>query len=102
MLEPFGVALVDALGPQPGGRALDVGCGFGTTTLAVARAVGPTGRVVGIDISAVLVDRARARLAGSDGDLGAVELVRGDAQTDDLHGPHDAAVSRFGLMFFAD
>jgi len=102
MLEPFGAAVVKALAPRPGERVLDVGCGFGATTAAVARAVGPSGRVVGIDISAPMIDRARARLAQSGNGMAPVELVVGDAQTDDLRGPHDAVVSRFGMMFFAD
>ena len=102
MLEPFGAAVVEALAPQPGERVLDVGCGFGATTAAVAKAVGPSGRVVGIDISAPMIERARARLAQSANGTAPVELVVGDAQTDDLRGPHDAVVSRFGMMFFAD
>ena len=103
MLEPFGRAVVDALAPRAGEHVLDVGCGFGTTTAAVARAVGPTGRVVGIDLSGPMIERARDRLAKAAGDgLAPVELVVGDAQTGDLRGPHDAVVSRFGIMFFAD
>ena len=102
MLEPFGAALVEAAALQPGERVLDVGCGFGATTAAVARAVGPSGRVVGIDISAPMIDRARARVAQAGNGSAPVDLVVGDAQTDDLRGPYDAVVSRFGIMFFAD
>lgn len=48
---------------RPGLRVLDVGCGSGSITRDVARAVGPTGRVIGIDVNPVLIDRARARNA---------------------------------------
>jgi ubiquinone/menaquinone biosynthesis C-methylase UbiE len=98
----LGAGVFELLAPQPGERVLDVGCGFGATTAAVAQAVGPSGRVVGIDISAPMIERARARLAQSANGTAPVELVVGDAQSDDLRGPHDAVVSRFGMMFFAD
>ena len=100
MLEPFGAAVLAALDPQPGEHVLDVGCGFGTTALAVARAVGPSGRAVGVDIAEPMVARARAR-AEAEG-IRQLEVFRADAQTDDLGGPYDAVVSRFGVMFFAD
>jgi ubiquinone/menaquinone biosynthesis C-methylase UbiE len=48
---------------QPGEQALDVGCGTGTLALAVARRVGASGRVVGIDPSAQQIARARAKAA---------------------------------------
>jgi ubiquinone/menaquinone biosynthesis C-methylase UbiE len=48
---------------QPGAEALDVGCGTGTLALAVARRVGASGRVVGIDPSAQQIARARAKAA---------------------------------------
>jgi len=48
---------------QPGEQALDVGCGTGTLALAVARHVGSSGRVVGIDPSAQQIARARAKAA---------------------------------------
>jgi demethylmenaquinone methyltransferase/2-methoxy-6-polyprenyl-1,4-benzoquinol methylase/phosphoethanolamine N-methyltransferase len=48
---------------EPGRRALDVGCGTGTLALAAADAVGPTGRVCGIDPAAEMVAAARAKAA---------------------------------------
>ena len=100
MLEPFGAAVLSALDLRPGERVLDVGCGFGTTTLAVAREVGPDGHVDGVDISAAMVARAqdRATLAGT----AHVRFDCADAQTAALDGPYDAVVSRFGVMFFDD
>ena len=44
-------AALAAAAPKPGESVLDVGCGTGTTTLRMAEAVGPSGRVLGVDIS---------------------------------------------------
>lgn len=99
MLEPLGSALRERLAPTTGERVLDVGCGCGTTTLALAAAVGPTGRVTGIDTSASMLAVARdaATAAGSAN----VDFVEGDAATH-LYEPHayDVIFSRLGTMFF--
>jgi SAM-dependent methyltransferase len=101
MLEPFGAALDAAADAQPGDHVVDVGCGFGTTTLALARAVGPEGRVMAVDLSDVMVERVRAR--ATDNGLTNVIARVADAQTDPLPASHFAvAVSRFGVMFFDD
>jgi ubiquinone/menaquinone biosynthesis C-methylase UbiE len=83
-----------------GERVLDIGCGCGTTTLDAARAVGPGGRACGIDLSAPMLDIARRRCATAG--LTNVEFVQGDAQTHRFASTVDAAISRFGTMFFAD
>ena len=57
--------LTDRLALTPGARVLDVGCGAGDGTLAVARRVVPGGRVVGVDIDPLMVEEARRRSAGS-------------------------------------
>jgi SAM-dependent methyltransferase len=96
-LEQFGTALVAGAAPGPDDRVLDVGCGAGATTLAAAA----TARsVLGIDISAPLVERAqaRARSAGVD----RVTFRVADAQTVALPEPVDIVISRFGVMFFDD
>jgi SAM-dependent methyltransferase len=100
MLAGFGAESIDVLDPQPGEHILDIGCGTGTSTLAIAGRVGPTGSVVGVDISATMIDAARARLAEHDN----VSLAISDAQTADLvqATPFDAVYSRFGVMFFED
>lgn len=100
MLEPFGLAVLDALHPTPGESVLDVGCGYGTTSIAAARRVGRGGRVVGIDISPPMIERARERVRALAFDQ--VSFVVGDAQTHQLDRPVDTVVSRFGVMFFSD
>jgi SAM-dependent methyltransferase len=79
---------------------LDVGCGNGATTLMLADAVGATGEAVGIDLSRAMVEQARARAEAASAVSARFEVA--DAQVDDLEGPYDAAVSRFGVMFFED
>jgi ubiquinone/menaquinone biosynthesis C-methylase UbiE len=82
----------------PGSRVLDVGCGFGDSTLRIAGSVGPRGEAVGVDCAANFVEAAtqEARAAG----VNNATFLKLDVQTDDLRGPYDAAFARFGTMFF--
>jgi SAM-dependent methyltransferase len=78
---------------------LDVGCGCGATTLEFARAVGPTGNVTALDISAPMLaeGEARAQAAG----LANIRWRQADAATTELT-EFDLLTSAFGLMFFGD
>jgi SAM-dependent methyltransferase len=100
MLEPFGHALLDAANPRPGASVLDAGCGTGWTSIRAAERVGPDGAVLGADLSAPMLARARER-AGQAG-LEHVRFEVTDAQTDSLDGPFDTIISRFGVMFVDD
>jgi SAM-dependent methyltransferase len=99
-LRPWGEAVLAAAAPAAGERVLDIGCGTGWMTRAAARAVGD-GHAVGVDISEMLVERARAK-AAAEGVTNAAFTVA-DAQ-DHAFDPNsfEAAISRFGIMFFAD
>ena len=100
-LEALGEAGLARLAPRPGWRVLDIGCGCGSTSLRLAELVGPGGHVTGLDVSRVMLDRARERLV-EDG-VAHVAFVQADAQTHRFAGaPFDALYSRFGVMFFAD
>ena len=91
--------LLAAARPEPGERVLDVGCGAGAQTFALARAVGPEGGVTGIDFSAPLLDRARQRQAELG--VGNVAFRQGDAQVERFEpAAFDLVASRFGVMFF--
>jgi SAM-dependent methyltransferase len=86
----------------PGENVLDLGCGAGESSRAAPRAPPPPpGHVLGIDISAPLLERARERAAAEG--LDNLAHVHGDAQ---LHGfgsgRYDVVISRFGVMFFAE
>jgi SAM-dependent methyltransferase len=78
---------------------IDVGCGCGATTLELARAVGASGQVVGLDLSEPMLALARERLRG----FANTSFMSGDAASVPL-GDINAAlmVSRFGVMFFGD
>ena len=100
-LEPLGLRAMEALAPKPGERILDIGCGAGQSTLALASAVGPTGLALGLDISRPLLSVAegRAREAGLD----QARFVEADAQIHAFESKaFDGVYSRFGVMFFAD
>src|SRR5690348_14337608 len=60
-LKPWGEKAAAALEPVAGERLIDVGCGCGATTLMLAERVGPSGRVLGADISAPMLAQARLR-----------------------------------------
>jgi len=70
--------LVDVARPRPGERALDVATGTGLVAIPTARRVGGGGRVVGVDISQGMLDRA-SKAVEAEG-LGNVELIRADAE----------------------
>lgn len=99
LLDPLMSLSLDRLAPKAGEAVLDVGCGAGTSTLALARAVAPTGRVMGVDVSRVLLTEARERARS----LPNVELREADAQVTALPAASfDIVYSRFGVMFFDD
>ena len=86
-----------AAGIQPGEHVLDIGCGTGHSTRTAARVASP-GHVLGVDISAPLLEHARATTP-----LDNVTYEQGDAQIHPFLGDHfDVAISRFGAMFFTD
>jgi len=93
--------VLDLAAPQPGERVIDIGCGSGTTVLALAARVGPHGFVLGADLSEPSVQRARERIAQAG--LGQAEVAVADVSTHAFAaGSFDLAFSRFGVMFFAD
>ena len=89
-----------AYGITSGDSVLDVGCGTGLTTREAARAAAP-GRVVGVDVSERMLERARELTAAERLDNVRYEL--GDAQVHRFDpAGFDVAISRFGTMFFSD
>jgi SAM-dependent methyltransferase len=97
-LGPCGALALAAADLRAGEAVLDVGCGCGGTTAELARAVGEGGRVMGVDISAPMLARARERIAARN-----AELVLADAATAPLPPSRfDVLFSRFGVMFFDD
>ena len=99
LLAPVADLLLDRARPAPGERIVDVGCGCGATTSALAQRAGPAGHVLGIDISGPMLARARQLApAGLP-----VDFELADATIYPFaSGGFDLLVSRFGVMFFAE
>jgi SAM-dependent methyltransferase len=99
MLAPVSDILIDRARVGAGERIVDVGCGCGVTSVALAQRVGAAGHVLGIDISAPMLARARQ--------IAPADLPVDFALADATVYPFDPAsidllFSRFGVMFFAD
>ena len=93
--------LVELAAVRAGDRVLDIATGSGEPALTAARVVGPSGRVVAVDMSPGMLAIARERILAAG--LKNVELVESDAESLrlDAHS-FDAAVCRWGLMFMPD
>jgi SAM-dependent methyltransferase len=99
VLGPVLAAALDRAAVRAGERVVDVGCGCGSSTLELARRVGPSGRVLGVDVSAPMLARAGERLPPG----APVELVQADATAYAFPAAgFDLLFSRFGVMFFAE
>ena len=94
-LNAAAIAAVEGLATP---RILDIGCGAGGTSMALAAAL-PDATITGVDISPGLIETARSRAASLSNlqfELGPVEELSGN------HAPIDLFVSRHGVMFFPD
>jgi SAM-dependent methyltransferase len=101
LLAPLGAEVMDRAAVGAGERVLDVGCGCGDTAIELARRVGEAGSVVGVDVSEVMLEAARA--AAEAAGRRNLRFVAADAQIGDLGAERfDVVYSRFGVMFFAD
>lgn len=83
---------------KPGDRVLDAGCGFGDTAIELARRVGPTGSVVGIDCCNAFLEHGRKDAAAAG--IGNVEFIEADVQRYPFKPTFDFCFSRFGTQFF--
>ena len=100
MFAPLETLLVEAVAAASPARVLDVGCGTGTTTLAVARQIAPPDGCIGVDISEPMIAAARAR---AEREPVHVTFICGNAQEHAFDSASvDMLISRFGVMFFDD
>ena len=99
MMREVSAAILAAAAPAPGEHVIDIGCGAGALSLALADAVGPQGAVLGVDVSAPLLDLARRRASGRAN----VSFAESDASSHAFApASADLLFSKFGVMFFSD
>ena len=100
-LDKWNPHLLAAAAPRPGERVLDVACGDGEPALTLARAVAPTGRVLGVDLSERMVDVARER--AKEANVQNVDFQVMDAEKLELADrAYDLVTCRFGLQIVTD
>jgi ubiquinone/menaquinone biosynthesis C-methylase UbiE len=98
---PIAQELVRLAAPRPGERVLDVGCGRGAATVALAEAVGGDGQVIGIDLSPRMIEVCGADIAGRG--LSNVEVQVMDASSPSLPAAgYDLVVSSLVVFFLPD
>ncbi len=99
LLAPVSRIVLAAAKARPGERVIDIGCGCGDTSLTLAQAVGPSGHVLGLDLSEAMLSRASERTPPGL----AAQFIAADATTYAFAANSaDLLFSRFGVMFFAD
>jgi ubiquinone/menaquinone biosynthesis C-methylase UbiE len=99
VLGPVADVLIDRARIEAGERIVDVGCGAGATTMAFAQKVGPTGHVLGIDISGPMLARAKQLVPPGL----RIDFALADATVHPFEpASFDLLASRFGVMFFAE
>jgi len=100
-LEPAQTMMLEMAALGRGERVLDVACGTGLVSFRALEAVGPSGSVLGTDLSGEMVEAARER-AHARG-LRNIAFRRCDAESPELEGEtFDAALCALGLMYFPD
>jgi SAM-dependent methyltransferase len=97
-LAQHGEAALRLAPPSPGDRVLDVGCGFGDSTVRIAELVGPEGSVLGVDVAPRFVAAASEDAAG----VPNVRFEVRDVEVTTFEETFDYAFARFGTMFFAN
>ncbi len=97
-LAVFGDEALRVHPPREGDRVLDVGCGFGDTAQQIARLVGPSGSVLGVDIAPRFIEQARLEV--DEAGIGNASFEVRDVQQTTFDDSFDYVFSRFGTMFF--
>lgn len=99
LLEPLSESLLERAAARSGEKVLDIGCGGGLTSLALAEQVGPSGHVLGVDVSGPILAVAQQRGAA----IPNLDFELADAATANFgEARFDLLFSRFGVMFFED
>src|SRR5215467_14840558 len=99
-IAPVTERLFREAGIGAGHRVLDLGSGLGDVSMLVARLVGPSGEVVGIERDGTSIEQARGRVVAAG--FRNVRFIQTDVKQIVSDKPFDAAVGRFILMFLPD
>jgi len=100
MFEPLADLAIARAALQPGERVLDIGCGCGTTTLLVAERVAPGGTITALDVSTLMLAKARERAKSA---LVPIQIINADAEIHDFApSSFDVVFSQLGVMFFTN
>jgi ubiquinone/menaquinone biosynthesis C-methylase UbiE len=86
---------VDALQLRPGNTVVEIGCGTGLNFPLIEKAIGPQGRLIGVDLTQAMLDEARGKIEGHSWNN--VELVQSDAARYEFPAPIDAVISTFAI-----
>jgi ubiquinone/menaquinone biosynthesis C-methylase UbiE len=97
-LAAYGRAVLERAAAKPGEHVLDIGCGCGDSSLALSEQVGDSGSVLGVDVSAPMLARARERAQMRMN----LTFLHGDASAMAFPRKFNLLFSRFGVMFFED
>lgn len=97
---PLAAEMVARSAPQPGECVLDACCGSGASALLAGAAVGPAGRVDGVDLASGLLAAARSRAAAAG--LHQVAFTQADVATWVVDQPYDLVQCAYGVFFFPD
>ena len=100
LIGPFSRQLLKLAGVLPGMRVLEIGTGAGDVAILAADLVGPTGRVIGVDIASLAIEQARTRIAILG--LNQVSFQLGDPTVLTFDQSFNAIVGRYVLLFQAD
>lgn len=98
--EPWTADLIERVSPPPGGRGLDIACGPGNVSRALAERIGPNGSVVGADISPAMLDIARSKPSASGAPITWIESPAAPIPLPDDDA--DVITCQQGLQFFPD
>lgn len=96
-LADIGAASLALANAQAGERVLEIGCGNGSLSFALADIVGPPGDVMGVDVSQPMLEIARSRITTPN-----VRFIEADAAAYPFAQDRDLIFSRFGVMFFVE
>jgi SAM-dependent methyltransferase len=103
LLAPLADALLDYAGIEGSQRALDIGCGGGSQSVALAQRLGAGASVLGVDISTPLLEVARRKTDSVGSGHARLDFLQADAADYAFAAASfDLLFSRFGVMFFTD